>query len=140
MFNTLISVDRENAAKHRDDRIAKFQSVTEKISDLRGYITMPRLDEVTKTQSITSDEVTNTQSVTETISDIRIHINRGQPGALEYESTNVRYPKHVNLAKKVMPLSLLKYEELRDANPKRYGSCNNCRVCIKLVESRCLGR
>ena len=56
-------------------------------------------------------------------------INRGQPGALVYKTTTAGQPKQVNLAKKVTPLSFLECEELGDANPKRCGSCNNCRVC-----------
>ena len=67
---------------------------------------------MTKTQHIAIDEVTKTQPVTETMLDLRIHINRGQPGALEYRSTNVEQPKQVNLVKKVPPLTFMECEEL----------------------------
>ena len=38
MFDTLISVDRGNAAKHRDDKFAKAHSVTQRMVGLRNDI------------------------------------------------------------------------------------------------------
>ena len=35
MFDTLISVDKDNDAKHQDDKFAKAQSVNKKTADLR---------------------------------------------------------------------------------------------------------
>ena len=35
MFDTLISVDKDNAAKDQDDKVAKIESITKKTSDLR---------------------------------------------------------------------------------------------------------
>ena len=38
MFDTLISVDRDNAAKHQDDKLAKAHSVAQKTAGLRNDV------------------------------------------------------------------------------------------------------
>ena len=43
MFDTLISVDKDSAAKHQDNKFAKAHSVTQKTAGLRNDVLILRL-------------------------------------------------------------------------------------------------
>ena len=91
-----------------NDEVTNIKTITEKMSDLRGYIQMPRLC------STQVDEVTRDQSVaTPPFRGVGEH--QDQLGGVDEH----RELKAIKLVKKVPPLSFIECEELGVTNSKR---------------------